>query len=372
MEIEPSMLQYARRALRLAVRDHLYDPNVNLIDFGFPRDKEGLLLEDRLAVRFHVFRKYETRWGLEAAIERGDTQADLSEPIDVDGIRFETDVVQGAYRPHMWPWWKPRQPNARAVRADPMRGGISISDANHNAFATLGCKVIDRSTRAEMILSNWHVLVADWGAGPGLPIFQPGGYDGGTYDDTVATLTRDAMGVNLDAAVATLDGSRRLINDQLGLGPVSGVGHAQLGMVLVKSGRRTGITRGKVTAIEGIARINYGPVDRIIRHIVTIEPADDPEVSAPGDSGSLWCEAATMRAIALHFAGGDHPERGLALDIQPVLDALDVDMALGLDAPVSARAGRWRPAQAQAAAHAAPASAGERRELAEVEELVRS
>ena len=38
-------------------------------------------------------------------------------------------------------------------------------------------------------------------------IFQPGRLDGGTAANAVARLTRDAMAVNLDAAVATLTGS---------------------------------------------------------------------------------------------------------------------------------------------------------------------
>jgi endonuclease G len=102
---------------------------------------------------------------------------------------------------------------------------------------------------------------------------------------------------------------------------------AQLGMQVVKSGRRTGITRGRITDVEGTARINYGPVDRIIRRVFTIEPLQSlGEVSDSGDSGALWLGSATMRAVGLHFAGSNRPERALAMDLQPVLDALDVDL----------------------------------------------
>jgi endonuclease G len=51
-------------------------------------------------------------------------------------------------------------------------------------------------------------------------------------------------------------------------------------------------------------------------------------VSAAGDSGSLWLDESTMRVIGLHFAGSNQPERALALDIQPVLDALNVDLLI--------------------------------------------
>src|SRR5262245_16225511 len=173
-----------------------------------------------------------------------------------------------------------------------------------------------------MILSNWHVLVADWRARVGQSVYQPGRLDGGKGADVVATLTRDAMSLNLDAAVATLTGDRQLINDQVGLGPVRGLTEAELGMEVVKSGRRTDVTYGRVTGVEGIAQINYGPMDRIIRHVVTIDPlASDDDVSGPGDSGSLWLEASSAQAIGLHFAGGNDPERGLVLDIEAVLNA---------------------------------------------------
>jgi endonuclease G len=209
-----------------------------------------------------------------------------------------------------------------------MRGGISISDEYHYTFGSLGGLVIDRAAGAEMILSNWHVLVARWGARPGQRIFQPGRGDGGTAADTVAVLARDAMPVNLDAAVARLNGSRKLINEQLHLGPVTGVGQAQLGMEVVKSGRKTGITFGRVTAIEGTARMPYDGMERIIRNVVTIEPRSPyEEVSAGGDSGSWWLEAKTRRVVGLHFAGSNSPERALAHDMASVLEALNVEIA---------------------------------------------
>jgi endonuclease G len=328
MNLHPMTRARARLALREATRLHLFDPNVSLIDVGLP-EHDGQSIEDELAIRFHVHQKF-SNFGLEEAIERGATCSDLSQPIRVGEFQFQTDVLEGTYRPHLWSWWQPWPSTAdpRATRSDPLRGGVSISDENHNGFATLGAKVLDRTTGAEMILSNWHVLVADWRARHGQRIYQPGRLDGGGGTDTVATLVRDAMAVNLDAAVAMLSGSRQLINDQLGLGPVTGVGQADLGMVVVKSGRRTGITYGRVTGVEGISPpLRYSGLDRIISHVVAIDPhVDGTDVSGPGDSGSLWLDAATMQAIGLHFAGSNSPERALANDIQIVLDALNINL----------------------------------------------
>jgi endonuclease G len=327
MKIDPAILARAHLALHEAAHAYLFDRNVTLIDFGYP-ERGGRIAEGELALRIHVKKKLSGA-SLEAA-----AGADYTQPIPPTIGGFSTDVPQGVYRPHFWRGWGTWRPavdgNVRAVRADPMGGGVSISDERRFAFGTLGAKAIDRITGAEMILSNWHVLAADWGARPGQRIYQPGRLDGGGYLDTVAALTRDAMSANLDAAVATLNGERRLVNDQLGLGPVSGVGEWELGMVVTKSGRSTNVTRGRIVAVEGTARIRYGYLERIIRHVMTIEPEHaGGVVSDRGDSGSLWVSDLTREAIGLHFAGSDVPERGLALDMQAVLDALDVDLATG-------------------------------------------
>lgn len=322
MEVDRMTLAYARLALNKAVRNFLFAPNINLVDFGHP-EHEGEIDYNDLAIRIHVQRKL-SGVTLETALESGRT---VEIPPSIDG--FPTDVPEGVYRPNLWYWYRRSQPptDPRAVRSDPLRGGISISNEYHNNYGTLGGKVIDRITGREMMLSNWHVLVGDWLARPNRRIYQPGRLDNGGVNDEVATLTRDAMAMNVDAAVATLNGRRRFLNDQIELGPVRGVGQAKLGTEVVKSGRRTGVTHGRVSAINGIAKLTYTGLDRIIRNVVTIEPhTSTDEVSGGGDSGSWWLDAATMQAVGLHFAGSSQPERGLAIDMQTVLDALAVDL----------------------------------------------
>jgi len=321
MNIDEMTLARGRLAIEEASRSFLFFANVNLIDFGVPERGEQVA-ENELSIRFHVQRKL-SGFALENAIESGQTSY-IPKYIN----NFSTDVIEGSYRPHRWSWWsgwqKPKL-NQRSTRSSPMRGGISISDANHQSYGTLGGLVFDRLNNDPMILSNWHVLAADWGALPGLRIYQPGRLDGGGYADTVATLTRDAMSVNLDAAVATLNGDRSLINDQYGLGSVQGVSQAHIGMEVVKSGRRTNITFGQVTGVGGIASMNYGALNRVIREVVTIDQRSNfEEVSAPGDSGSWWLDSTTREAIGLHFAGSNLPERALAMDMSSVLHALDV------------------------------------------------
>lgn len=323
MNVDDASIGRVRLAVREAVRDYLLaQENVVAVDFGLP-ERGGEILEDQLAVRVHVREKLPT-----PVLES------LGIP-EVPGRigQFETDVLEGTYRPHLW-WVTPTvRPAAsadpRLRRADPLRGGISISDERHHSAGTLGAKVIDRSTGVEMILSNWHVLAGDFAALPGQRIYQPGRLDGGTAVDTVATLTRHVMSSGLDAAVATLNGSRPLVNDQLGIGPIRSVGRATLGMEVVKSGRTTRVTSGRVTGLEGVAQISYSGVRRLIRQVVTISPAWGQEVSRPGDSSSLWLALNAHEALGLHFAGSDVPERALAIDIVPALSALDVELETG-------------------------------------------
>jgi hypothetical protein len=326
MELDPVTMKRARLALKEAVSKHLFDRNVSMVDFGFP-EHEGRIVEDEIAIRIHVHKKF---FGpqLEAAVDFGITNRI---PESIGG--FQTDVPEGSYYPSFMGWWMPRSP--RAMRLNPMRGGISISNAKHYSYATLGALVKDRTSGEDMILSNWHVLAGDWSARPGLGVLQPGRLDGGSSLDQVGSLTRDVMDLNLDAAVASLNGARSLINDQVDLGSLTGLRAAELGLNVSKSGRRTGITRARVTAIEGVARIPYSGVYRLIRRVVTLEPRSPWEqTSQGGDSGSIWVQEDTREAIGLHFAGSDYPERALCMDIQAVLEALDVDLVTETARPI--------------------------------------
>ena len=274
---------------------------------------------DQLAIRCHVTQKLP-----DVHLESiGRTPLQELKPT----LGFPLMVMEGAYYPQSsWPWVA-RQPSSQASRSDPLHGGVSIGTARAGS-GTLGGIVRDRRTRQPMLLSNWHVIVGGWGNLHGQPIYQPSRDDGGTVADIVATLERDGMSFQLDAAVATLNKRRRWSNEQMGIpGPVPGVAVAGIGMQVEKSGRTSGITRGVVTGVGGIQRLQYAGIERVLRNVFTIEPRRaSEEVSRGGDSGSWWLESTTKKAVGVHFAGSDQPERALALDMQSVLDALDVDV----------------------------------------------
>ena len=307
-----------RLAMQEAVRGWIGDPNVMLIDFGWA-EHGGKLYEDELAIRVHLIEKFKGRPTLELAISEGLTRAEI--PDSIGG--FPVDKPESG-RLRLQRGW--RSPRTR--RADPMQGGISVSNASLRGSGTLGGLVRDRETGDPMILSNWHVLVGHWGVRPGWPIYQPGRGDGGRRADAVATFSHSAMSSHLDAAVARLTGSRSLLNHPLGLEPVKGVSWAMPGMEVIKSGRTTGVTYGRVTGVEGAFGGYFGGVYGLIRNVMTIVPRPGMEqvVSSGGDSGSFWLQEETMHAVGLHFVGNDDPEYAQAMDMQPILDALNVDM----------------------------------------------
>ena len=313
-------------ALRVAQQRHLPDPNVVLIDVGYRiLDGMGHMTTDEITVRVHLRRKLRGEDFL-----RFRTRHPERVPVS-DVIGFAVDVPEGPYRlhndyaPYQILYWR----HAFGKIQDPLCGGVSVSSALVSGAGTLGGKVVDRHSGAEMILSNWHVLAGQWAAAPGVEIFQPGRLDGGGAELAVGQFARHAFADDMDAAVASLNGARDCVNTQLNLAPVRGLGEPALGMGVVKSGRASGVTTGVVTGIGGVAKFMYDGLLRVVRNVVHIAPLRaGAEVSAPGDSGAFWLDAASHHAVALHFAGVNAPEYGLGMAMAPVLDALGVDLSL--------------------------------------------
>ena len=240
---------------------------------------------------------------------------------------FPVEINVRTYRLGQWLAATPRAASARG-RNDPLVGGISISDDRGFGAGTLGALVRDRATDEDLILSNFHVL-GEWGARPGSPrVLQPGRLDGGGGTSAVGSFLRHAMDFHLDAAVARPNGSRGISARIFGIGAIGPLAMPAIGQRLAKYGRSTGLTTGVVTGVAGSARLKYAGIPWLIRSIVAIDPvAPGGLVSGPGDSGSCWVtDEPGHRAVALHFAGTDLPERALAVDLAPVCDALRVDL----------------------------------------------
>lgn len=315
-------------ALDTVRRQWLRQPGVTAADVGFKI--KGDVLTDTVALRVHVARKLPVSELAKSEVFNETAKADKK----VGG--FPVDVIEATYGPSTAPVVLDHDDEdaiaalERTTAFDPMVGGISCGNTRVTA-GTIGAIVFDRTTAVPMILSNWHVLAGASAAVAGESIVQPGSIDGGTQ--TVATLTRMRLDSSMDAAVATLNGARGHSRDILGLGTITGTDTATLGMLVVKSGRTTGITRGVVDGVSLSTSINYGDPGVVsfsnqIRIVPRAPwPAVDYEVSRGGDSGSVWLNEANNRAIGLHFAGETDPapasENAICSPIGPIATALN-------------------------------------------------
>ena len=221
---------------------------------------------------------------------------DAAVPAELDGV--ETDVVEVGKL----------EPLAFQGRVRPAMPGYSIGHANVSA-GTFGClaRDLESATQRHLLLGNNHVL-ADTNRGRlGDPILQPGPYDGGSDpDDTVAILERfepiefglKAGAYNLvDAAVARPVSSRQVTASVIGSLIPQGVGQAFLGDRVLKAGRTTGVTRGRVLSVNATVLVWFPEGPACFRHqILTTFMSDG------GDSGSLLMDR-HLSAVGLIFGG---------------------------------------------------------------------
>lgn len=232
----------------------------------------------------------------------------------------------------------------RTVRVRPARPGISVGHYQVTA-GTFGALVYDVDTGAPMILSNNHVLAnmtdgRDGRAKEGDPVYQPGRYDGGDADSTVAhlerfvpilrtsaeetcpiakgaeragnyflrlvfpahqlKLSRKLTGDNLvDAAVAALINAGDAIGDILGIGPVTKAIEATPGLKVIKSGRTSAISQGEVRVVKATVRVGLGDVGTAVFSDQVVTTA----IAQPGDSGSLVVTEDEHSVIGMLSAG---------------------------------------------------------------------
>jgi hypothetical protein len=314
--ISPEEMEKAQEVLE-AVRDEwLQRPGVTAVDLGFKWSQGEMT--NRLAIRVHVARK-KASWELAAG--------ELF-PKEVDGVLV--DVIEATYAPQTVVDTRLESAvDGRQRRFETVPLGVSIG-SRFTTAGTLGALVLDQDSGEQMILSNWHVLAGRLDVIPGLPIWQPGWIDGGTRNENViAELSRWMLGP-YDAAVARVAGPRRVESVTLEGEEIADCGEPGLGMIVWKSGRSTGLTKGFVDGVKMTVTLNYpGVGDRLLKDVFRIVPvpgSGPAELTTGGDSGAVWVDEESGKAVGLHFAGeiGDLPEHALAHEILPVTRALNV------------------------------------------------
>lgn len=321
-------IERIRRLIRAKGESLLALPMVTSVGIGYKI--QGNKKTNTPSLQFSVERKV----SLEGLAAEGVSA--LPTAIEFEGVSIPTDIVERKFRPsYAVVQLKPK--TSRKVRLNPVMPGVSISHASLTA-GTLGAIVRDATSGDTVLLSNWHVL---HGAGGqiGDAIVQPGPYDDNrVFSNGIGRLLRSHLGLAGDCAIASVEG-RRVDLAQLELGVViNSVGKPDLGDVLAKSGRTTGVTYGQVSRVDALFKMPYEDMPEQVIGGFEIEPwakrlPKDGEISKGGDSGSAWLAVdtkgqTTTTMLGLHFGGdaeGSDGEFALACYAHSVFEKLEIE-----------------------------------------------
>jgi hypothetical protein len=264
-------------AKRLALRF----PGVSGVDYGY-KYRTGERTSG-LCVRFHVAQKLP----LDALRPHELLPAELGS--------IACDVLQTRYAPRA----------AQRSHSDRVRPGIGAG--------TLGAIVRDAGDGRFCLLSNWHVLCGGAGAQRGEPVFWPGAARPRTEPaQAIAALERwinPKQGC--DAAIAVLSAAMSHADAFGDIGVrIGGLEEPRLGLALAQSGAASGISHALVDGVEGMFELDFGAYgDR--KHwmngfrLVPNPRYGEHAFGMGGDSGAVWINQETQRAVALQFASND-------------------------------------------------------------------
>jgi hypothetical protein len=215
----------------------------------------------------------------------------------------------------------------RACQEVLVGGGAQIQPKGAGWVGTLGGMAV--SNGQVVGLTNAHVTgldrVANW------PMHQPS-----STNPHYFALVRKVVPIDLrtnasnkvDLAILDprdKDGKHRCKPEQIGIGKLgTKMVDAKLGMKVVKSGRTTGVTRGRCVGVKGVSLVGYDAGKTARYTDQDIFASDSGKFSDAGDSGSFILEEGTNNLVALLFAGGNdqtigNPSRYVAQAAEAVL-----------------------------------------------------
>ena len=201
-------------------------------------------------------------------------------------------------------------PTARFPRPIPI--GISTGHPNITA-GTIGCRVTDGTN--VYALSNNHIYADENRAWIGSNVLQPGPFDGGVDpDDAIGTLY-DFEPIDFSPWANNTIDAALVLSSTAYLGnatPAKGYGipkivtvEAAIGQRVMKYGRTTSRTKGRIWAINATVNVIYDSgIARFVNQII-ITPG---RFSGGGDSGSLivaYKGKDARKPIGLLFAGSE-------------------------------------------------------------------
>ena len=301
------------KAIQLT-KDH---PMVTGVDIGFAY-RRGREVR-RLAIRFYVSKK----------LDKLHIPQEYVLPAQIDGL--PCDVIEANYVPLGVPEYY----------ADFLQPGLSTGNIVQGTTGTVGPLVFDKQAERIGFISCWHVLAASPTAQPGEGVSQPGvGHRHGGALRVIADLARSVpLEEGYDASLALLRQDTNFDHkpwhwkDRL-----TGVERMKKNMRVVKVGAVTGETYGIVDSKEaGEFRIplsRYGDAIRSLWgfRIKISDKTEGDELTKKGDSGSLWIDEDTGKAVGITFSGLDGAGRSFEYavvhELVDVLTLLDVELYL--------------------------------------------
>ena len=205
---------------------------------------------------------------------------------------------------------------AHGMRYRPLLSGIEIRNPNGAAPGTLGCIAVSNDNE-RWLVSCFHVL---HGMDQAAPVDNQAIYQPTTDEDEniVAHTDSNRISAELDFAAARIPDNISIGLEILGIGRLGSVKAPELGMRVLKSGRSTGITEGRITSIK----------ENTIEIEVPNGFPDDYELCEKGDSGALWVERDSRCPVGL-LTGGTEAGKPISFAV-PITTVLE---KLGLQIP---------------------------------------
>lgn len=249
-------------------------------------------------------------------------------PAGLDNEDYKVEEV-GEFTPEVMGTQLLKPQADRKVKHRPVPGGVSAGHEDVTAGTT--SYILEDGSGRLYMASNNHVFANTNNANLDDPIYQPGSADGGTADDTALTLDGWRSledGVTVDLAWAgTVDGVD-FTTEILGVGkPAGSIKRAEVGDIIIKGGRTTGVTEGEVLQTGVTLDVNYGDKTITLKDQFLTE-----DMSDPGDSGSAGLLKGDLRPVGLLFAGSStRTVFNEASNIKPNTNDLEIVTESGSD-----------------------------------------
>jgi len=185
----------------------------------------------------------------------------------------------------------------------PFPCGVSVAHKDVTA-GTSGFILVDDEGN-EYPSSNCHVYAASNKGEKGDPILQPGPYDGGKLPDDkcgeLAGYVKLEDGCKVD--VAWINASVEYENKLLGIGvPNAPPRKVSVGDKVVKSGRTTGVTRGKVKQVDATVKVRYPDPIGVIKRKKSVVTTKMLEGGDSGD-GCAYVDGNKIHPDLTGYAG---------------------------------------------------------------------